>query len=86
MITPYRPSREQAEVHRTPRERQIGELLGRGFSNKAIAAELFLAESTVKVYVSRLFRRLGLSEADPRMNTRVEAVLMLRGGLPCKLG
>jgi len=33
--------------------------------------------------VSRLFRKLGVPEADPRMNTRVAAVLMLQGGLPC---
>ena len=83
MITPYRPRREQARTQLTVRERQIGELLGRGFSNKAIAGELFLAESTTKVYVSRLFRKLGVPEADQRMNTRVTAVLMLQGGLPC---
>jgi len=86
MITPYRPSREQTEPHLTAREKQIREFLVRGFSNKGIAAELFLAESTTKVYVSRLFRKLGVPEADPRMNTRVAAVLMLQGGLPCKLG
>lgn len=83
MITPYHRQREQAGVHLTAREKQIGELLGQGFSNKAIAGELFLAESTAKVYVSRLFRKLGVPEADPRMNTRVAAVLILQGGLPC---
>ncbi|MFH1572733.1 MAG: LuxR C-terminal-related transcriptional regulator [Acidobacteriota bacterium] len=64
MITPYRPSPEQVGVHLTSREKQIGELLARGFSNKAIAAELLLAESTAKIYVSRLYEKLGLSEAD----------------------
>jgi len=84
VITPYRPSREQTEPHLTARESQIGEFLVRGFSNKAIAAELFLAESTVKAYVSRLFRKLGVPESDPRMNSRVAAVLTLQGGLPCE--
>jgi len=75
MITPYPQRRE--------RRKQISDLLMRGFSNKAIAAELFLTEGTVKIYISRLYETLGLSEADPRMNTRVAAVLMLQGGLPC---
>ena len=75
MITSYPQRRE--------RRKQISELLVRGFSNKAIATELFLTEKTVKVYVSRLYEKLGLPEADPRMNTRVAAVLMLQGHLPC---
>ena len=74
MITSYPQRRE--------RRKQISDLLMRGFSNKAIATELFLTEKTVKVYVSRLYEKLELP-ADPRMNTRVSAVLMLQGGLPC---
>ena len=77
MSTPYPQRRE--------RRKQISDLLMRGFSNKAIAAELLLAESTIKIYVSRLYETLGLSEADPRMNTRVAAVLMLQGEAKCKI-
>jgi two-component system, NarL family, nitrate/nitrite response regulator NarL len=45
----------------TPRELEVLRLLRRGYSNKAIARELDeLAESTVKVHVTRIFRKLGV--------------------------
>ena len=40
-------------------ERRILELLSEGFSNREIAAEMFLAEKTVKNYVSNLLAKLG---------------------------
>ncbi|MDF0528626.1 response regulator transcription factor [Tsukamurella sp. 8F] len=42
----------------TERERDVLRELGRGRSNAGIAAELYLAESTVKGYVSTLMARL----------------------------
>ena len=44
----------------TRRERQIGEALARGASNKLIARELDIAETTVKVHVQSILRKLGL--------------------------
>jgi DNA-binding NarL/FixJ family response regulator len=44
----------------TPREREILDLIGEGRSNRQIAAELFLAEKTVKNYVSNLLAKLGM--------------------------
>ena len=44
----------------TPREREILELIGEGRSNRQIATELFLAEKTVKNYVSNLLAKLGM--------------------------
>ncbi len=44
----------------TARERQIGEALSRGASNKLIARELDIAETTVKVHVQSILRKLGL--------------------------
>ena len=38
----------------TPREREVLELIGRGFSNKRIALELGLAEKTVKTHVTHV--------------------------------
>jgi two-component system, NarL family, response regulator DevR len=35
-------------------------LLGEGLTNKQIAARMFLAEKTVKNYVSRLLAKLGM--------------------------
>jgi DNA-binding NarL/FixJ family response regulator len=39
------------------RERQVVELLAQGLKNKEIAAAMSLAEGTVKVYLSRLFKK-----------------------------
>ena len=44
----------------TPREREILDLIGEGRSNRQIATELFLAEKTVKNYVSNLLAKLGM--------------------------
>ncbi len=41
-------------------ERRLLALLGEGLTNKQIAARMFLAEKTVKNYVSRLLAKLGM--------------------------
>jgi len=45
----------------TPRERQILELISAGKTNREIGAELYLAEKTVKNYVSNLLAKLGMA-------------------------
>jgi two-component system response regulator DevR len=45
----------------TARERHVLELLGDARSNRQIAAELVLAEKTVKNYVSSILSKLGMS-------------------------
>ena len=66
--------RETAQ-HRDPlsalsgQERELLELLGEGLTNKQIAARMFLAEKTVKNYVSRLLAKLG-------MHRRTQAALL----------
>ncbi|MFI8527289.1 helix-turn-helix transcriptional regulator [Promicromonospora sukumoe] len=44
----------------TEREHRILVLIGHGLTNRQIGAELFLAEKTVKNYISRIFAKLGL--------------------------
>jgi two-component system, NarL family, response regulator LiaR len=44
----------------TPRERDVLELIGRGYSNKRIAHELGAAEKTVKNHVSHVLAKLGV--------------------------
>lgn len=55
----------------TPRQRQVLELLGQGRPNKVIAQRLAMCESTVKVHVRQIMRKLGA-------NNRTEVALKLR--------
>jgi two-component system, NarL family, nitrate/nitrite response regulator NarL len=55
----------------TPRQREILALLAQGHSNKEIGLRLDLAEITVKMHVSALFRVLGVAN-------RTQAVLAAR--------
>ncbi|MFE2960057.1 response regulator [Nocardia tengchongensis] len=44
----------------TEQERKLLDLLGEGLTNRQIAERMFLAEKTVKNYVSRLLSKLGM--------------------------
>src|SRR5258708_3190316 len=44
----------------TAEERRILELIGEGLTNRQIGERMFLAEKTVKNYVSALFAKLGM--------------------------
>ena len=59
----------------TPRERQVLAALARGATNREIAEELFMAEKTASVHVSRI-----LSKLDVRSRTEA-AVVAHRHGL-----
>ena len=54
---------QQLAEHLTRREREVLSLLAEGFSNREIAARLFIATSTVKWYVHSILRKL---EVDSR--------------------
>ena len=45
----------------TPQERKVLDLLAQGYTNRRIGEELFLAEKTVKNYVSNLLAKMGMS-------------------------
>jgi two-component system nitrate/nitrite response regulator NarL len=55
----------------TPRERDTLALLAKGASNKEIARHLDLAESTVKIHVQNILKKLNLSS---RVQAAVYAV------------
>lgn len=46
----------------TRREREIAQLIGNGESNKQIARELTITESTVKAHLTEIFRKLGIAD------------------------
>jgi DNA-binding NarL/FixJ family response regulator len=68
-----RMSRRVASLERierlTPREREVLALLGAGLSNAEIGRRLYLAEGTVKAYVSALMSRL-------EVRNRVQAAIL----------
>ena len=55
------PPIDKALEHLTSQEHRILELIGEGLTNRQIAEQMFLAEKTVKNYVSSLLAKLGLS-------------------------
>jgi two-component system, NarL family, response regulator LiaR len=46
----------------TPREREVLDLIGRGYANKRIALELGISEKTVKTHVGHVLAKLGVSD------------------------
>lgn len=54
-------AQQDAWEHLTPREREIVTLIASGLTNREIGAQLFLAEKTVKNYVSALLAKLGMA-------------------------
>jgi DNA-binding CsgD family transcriptional regulator len=54
-----RPSAGWASL--TPTERRVVELVAEGLTNPQIAEQMFIARGTVKVHVSHIFAKLGLS-------------------------
>ncbi|MEZ5383547.1 MAG: response regulator transcription factor [Microthrixaceae bacterium] len=56
-----RESEETEALNRlSPQEQRIFELIGEGMSNRQIAGEMYLAEKTVKNYVSNVLMKLGM--------------------------
>jgi two-component system response regulator DevR len=54
------PKEDSRLVSLTPQERRILDLIADGQTNRQIAASLFLAEKTVKNYVSNVLAKLGM--------------------------
>lgn len=46
----------------TKRERQVMELIGKGYSNLQIAQELFISDKTVKNHVSNVLKKMNLND------------------------
>ena len=55
------PEEEQPAPQLSPREEEVLREIARGASNKEIARQLAIAETTVKIHVQHILRKLGLS-------------------------
>ncbi len=75
LIGEMRPKPDSALSRLTPRQRDVIELIARGYSNAAIADELSLTERSVETYVSVIYQELGVS-GERETNARVKAALI----------
>ncbi len=71
------PDEDERLKHLTPQERRILDLLADGLTNRQIADEMYLAEKTVKNYVSNLLAKMGMSR---RTEAAVYAVRLAERG------
>jgi two-component system NarL family response regulator len=75
---PSLPSFEvQDQLGLTRREQQLVQMVGRGRTNKEIAAELNLSEQTVKNHIHRMLRKVGV-----RNRLQAAETFRMRGYLP----
>ncbi|MHB8496238.1 MAG: response regulator [Casimicrobiaceae bacterium] len=77
--TPAPPAATDPIQSLSPREREILQHIARGASNKEIARALAIAETTVKIHVQHILRKLDL-------NSRVQAAIYATGRNGWKLG
>jgi DNA-binding NarL/FixJ family response regulator len=68
-LAPARPRRDAVLDALTDSERRVLALVGRGLSNEEIAAELFVADTTVRTHLRHILDKLGL-------RSRVQAVVL----------
>ncbi|MBS0392279.1 MAG: response regulator [Proteobacteria bacterium] len=74
MPEPEAQEQEQdAAPQLSPREQEVLREIARGASNKEIARQLSIAETTVKIHVQHILRKLGLT-------SRVQAAVYASGG------
>jgi two-component system response regulator DevR len=70
------PKRDERVASLSKQERRVLELIGEGLTNRQIGERLFLAEKTVKNYVSNLLMKLGM---ERRTQAAVLAAEINRG-------
>jgi DNA-binding NarL/FixJ family response regulator len=62
LLLECRPAATQARPALSQREREVLALAARGYPNKEIARALWITERTVKGHLTRIFRKIGVSD------------------------
>ncbi len=76
-LQPFAPNTvHQQTLGITPRELEILTLIARGFSNREIAAQLFISENTVKTHCARAFDKLGATRRTQAVRRGKELCLL----------
>ena len=76
---------EPLSRHLTPREKQIVDLVSQAKLNKEIAYELHLSEGTIKEYLNKVYRKLGIknrTELAVWVLLNPEKCLVIQGPIP----
>ncbi|MFC5828764.1 response regulator [Nonomuraea insulae] len=69
-------ARMPAQSALSERECAVLRLVGQGLTNAEIGGELFISEATVKTYLLRCFRKLGVSDRTAAVMTAMERGLL----------
>lgn len=59
----------------TQRQREVLELIVRGYSNQAIAEKLFVSRKTVENTINQIYQQLDINSKDPDVQPRVMSVM-----------
>ncbi len=74
---PFAPNTVHQQTLRiTARELEVLNLIARGFSNREIATQLFVSESTVKTHCARAFDKLGATRRTQAVQRGKELCLL----------
>ncbi|MCT4354299.1 response regulator transcription factor [Streptomyces sp. Je 1-79] len=73
--TPAAPADESLSA----REREVLELVAKGTSNRAVAAELFISEATVKTHLTHIYAKLGVKDRAAAVAVGYDRGILGRG-------
>jgi len=63
---------ERLPAQLSPRELDVLQMLGRGLSNKEIGAQLGVVEGTVKIHITNIFGKLGVTDRTKALLTAIK--------------
>ncbi|KEO82749.1 response regulator [Tumebacillus flagellatus] len=77
LLASYREPKEETAEKLSPRELEVLTALVQGLSNKLIAEQLFISETTVKLHISNIYRKLGVKSRSQAIMYAVREKLVV---------